>query len=439
MVKLSSHSCILIKLMHRKLYGDEMQPFRKYDLTQSLYAIPEKVRARVDEFTDAELMANDVDILCRNLYAEFRIEPVVIDDATMPKPVVLRGKIEKYLDHIHYFEGGRTIIVDGITLSFAFPFSGEKQLFECRGSTFTFSPYPAISIQNGCVIFKYSYDEDAIKRAGWHDSVISRVKGDLSEIKQGLSYVNSDAEKLNQQLPGQIRSAILAKKSRIEALYKAAESFDVSVGANEVAQRIISVPKRKIYPIAHTYNSATPEYSISAENYAEILKVIKHTAMTWERTPNSYRHMGEEDLRNVLLASLNGLFLGKANGEAFRKDGKTDICIEAEDRTAFIAECKMWTGEGEVHKAFDQLDSYSTWRDCKAALIYFVDRKDFLAIAGKMLTVLQEQKDLQGVRELNRNEFVCRMLSTRTPGHVINVRVLLFNLHSDEDKKGASK
>ena len=416
-----------------------MKPFCTYDLDESVRAIPGKINARVDEFTDAELMANDVDVLCRNLYTEFRIEPVEIDDTTMPKPVVIRGKIEKYLDHVHYFDGGRTISVDGITLSFAFPFSGEKQLFECRGSTFTFSPYPSISIQNGCVIFKYSYDEDAIKQNGWHDGVISRVKSDLSEIKQGLAYVNSDAERANLQLPGQIRAAILAKKSRIEALYKAAESFDVSVGANEVAQRIIAVPKRQIYPIAHTYNSAAPEYSISDENYAEILKVIKHTAMTWERTPNSYRHMGEEDLRNVLLASLNGLFLGKANGEAFRKDGKTDICIEAEDRTAFIAECKMWTGEGEVPKAFDQLDSYSTWRDCKAALIYFVDRKDFLAIAGKMLAVLQDQKDLQGVRALDRNEFVCRMLSNHTPGHAINVRVLLFNLHSDEDKKGASK
>ena len=416
-----------------------MKPFCTYDLDESVRALPGKINARVDEFTDAELMANDVDVLCRNLYTEFRIEPVEIDDTTMPKPVVIRGKIEKYLDYVHYFDGGRTIIVDGITLSFAFPFNGERQLFECRGSTFTFSPYPSISIQNGCVIFKYSYDEDAIKQDGWHDGVISRVKSDLSEIKRGLSYVNSDAERANLQLPGQIRAAILAKKSRIEALYKAAESFDVSVGANEVAQRIIAVSKRPIYPIAHTYNSAAPEYSISDENYAEILKVIKHTAMTWERTPNSYRHMGEEDLRNVLLASLNGLFLGKANGEAFRKDGKTDICIEAEDRTAFIAECKMWTGEGEVHKAFDQLDSYSTWRDCKAALIYFVDRKDFLAIAGKMLAVLQDQKDLQGVRELDRNEFVCRMLSNRTPGHAINVRVLLFNLHSDEDKKGASK
>ena len=36
-----------------------MQPFRKYDLTLSLHAIPGKPRARVDEFIDAELVAND--------------------------------------------------------------------------------------------------------------------------------------------------------------------------------------------------------------------------------------------------------------------------------------------------------------------------------------------------------------------------------------------
>ena len=417
-----------------------MRPFCTYDLDACLRTIPEKVKMRVDAFTDAELMANDIEILCRNVYEEFRVVPISIsDDAFPPKPTVARGKVEKFLDRVHYFDGGRTIMVDGITLSFKFPFEGDAQLFECHSWPWSLSPYPEIVLKDNNVIFSYSYDESATQQKDWHDGVVAKLKKELEEIKQGLESVNAAVVNFNQQLPGQIRSAILAKKSRIEALYKAAESFDVSVGANEVAQRIISVPKRQIYPIAHTYNSAAPEYSISDENYAEILKVIKHTAMTWERTPNSYRHMCEEDLRNVLLASLNGLFLGKANGEAFRKDGKTDICIEAEDRTAFIAECKMWTGEGEVSKAFDQLDSYSTWRDCKAALIYFVDRKDFLAIAGKMLAVLQDQKDLQGVRALDRNEFVCRMLSTRTPGHVINVRVLLFNLHSDEDKKGASK
>ena len=178
---------------------------------------------------------------------------------------------------------------------------------------------------------------------------------------------------------------------------------------------------------------------MSDENYEEILKAIKNTAMTWERTPNSYRYMGEEALRDALLASLNGLFPGRANGETFRKNGKTDISIENEERTAFVAECKMWTGERTVPKALAQLDSYLTWRDRKTALIYFVNRQDFLAIADKMQRVMNEQKNLQGVRMLARNEFFCQMSSIRTPGHMIDIRVLLFNLHSDEDKKGASK
>lgn len=52
----------------------------------------------------------------------------------------------------------------------------------------------------------------------------------------------------------------------------------------------------------------------------------------------------EEQLRNLILANLNSLFKGTANGECFRKHGKTDICIEYENRSAFVAECKIWSG-----------------------------------------------------------------------------------------------
>ena len=57
----------------------------------------------------------------------------------------------------------------------------------------------------------------------------------------------------------------------------------------------------------------------------------------------------------------------------------------------------------------------------------------------KMQAVLNKQNNLQSVQSLERNEYVCQMFSTCTPGHVINIRGLLFNLHSDEYKKGASK
>ena len=45
-----------------------MIPFRIYDLGESLRLASAKVNARIDAFSDAELMANDINLLCRNVY-----------------------------------------------------------------------------------------------------------------------------------------------------------------------------------------------------------------------------------------------------------------------------------------------------------------------------------------------------------------------------------
>lgn len=88
--------------------------------------------------------------------------------------------------------------------------------------------------------------------------------------------------------------------------------------------------------------------------------------------------MQEEDLRNTLLAMLNATYKGNATGETFRRKGKTDICIEMENRAAFVAECKIWKGAKALTNAVRQLNGYLTWRDCKTALIVFVRQKDYL-------------------------------------------------------------
>ena len=92
---------------------------------------------------------------------------------------------------------------------------------------------------------------------------------------------------------------------------------------------------------------------------------------TFETTPKTYSVHGEEELRDILLANLNGHYQGDASGETFRRSGKTDIRIEADDRAAFVAECKIWAGTKALSEAIDQLLGYLTWRDCKAALVVF--------------------------------------------------------------------
>lgn len=129
------------------------------------------------------------------------------------------------------------------------------------------------------------------------------------------------------------------------------------------------------------------------------------------------------------MASLNATYKGDATGETFRNSGKTDICIERDNRAAFVAECKIWSGPGEVEKAIEQLDSYLTWRDCKTALIYFVRRKDFIKTTETAESALRSFDNMRNVKSIDKNEFDCLFLSKSNPGQQIRMRVLLFNLY----------
>jgi hypothetical protein len=189
--------------------------------------------------------------------------------------------------------------------------------------------------------------------------------------------------------------------------------------------------QRKIQPISRKYNNE-PSYCIEDKEYADILLTIKHNGSTYERTPASFKSLHEEDLRNMLLAALNGTYQGSAAGETFRKNGKTDICIECENRAAFVAECKMWTGQGEISEALKQLDSYLAWRDCKTSLVYFVRNKNFFAVLETVKKALSANPSIRQSNELDRNEFECSYISQRTPGQIVKIRVLLFNLYYDK-------
>lgn len=53
------------------------------------------------------------------------------------------------------------------------------------------------------------------------------------------------------------------------------------------------------------------------------------------------------------------------------------------DLSLFIAECKWWSGPKSFDRAFEQLLGYSTWRDSRLALVFFVKERDFTAIVAK--------------------------------------------------------
>jgi hypothetical protein len=90
-----------------------------------------------------------------------------------------------------------------------------------------------------------------------------------------------------------------------------------------------------------------------------------------ELSPHAFFEMGEDGLRSHFLVQLNGAFQGQATSETFNFQGKTDILIRVGGKNVFVVECKFWTGKGAFRRTIDQLLSYLSWRDTKAAALVF--------------------------------------------------------------------
>ena len=406
-----------------------MKPFSNKTTEDIIAEQKRKIEYRIENLTDAEIMANDTGILAENFYQEFYIAPVTIHEEDFSRRKVVPGKVKRSVDFYRRGDYDREKVdVDGVIAEFHYPFDGESELFRCKASTFCLGGYPQIELYDDEIVFEVKRTIDEAKHTG-KDKLISSVNESLQSIKQGIAYANADINHFNEGLKLFIWKLLNAKKSKVEAVFDFAKMLEVPIEKKDYALKHIPV-QRRIIPIAHKYNSEN-YYGIKDNDYIDILSSIKHILTTYEQTPGSFKSMHEEDLRSALLAGLNGIYKGDATGETFRKNGKTDIRIERENRAAFVAECKMWTGQKEIREAINQLDGYLTWRDCKTALIYFVRNKDFISVLGKAKLALSEIDGMRNINELDKNEFECLFLSKSNVGQQIKIRVMLFNLYSE--------
>jgi hypothetical protein len=114
-----------------------------------------------------------------------------------------------------------------------------------------------------------------------------------------------------------------------------------------------------------------PEPTWAMEHYEHALSVMQNMAALMERSPSAFAKQNEEHLRDQFLFQLNGQFEGRATGETFNLNGKTDILLREGNRNVFIAECKFWRGPKKFGETIDQLLGYTAWRDTKTAILVF--------------------------------------------------------------------
>ena len=224
---------------------------------------------------------------------------------------------------------------------------------------------------------------------------VYRLRGGNWSIEKHLGYAHSDIgihnRAVENEMPGKVaarRAKHLAdKKLQADLGYPIVQRSDAASYAVPVQRRQLA-PQRPSQPPA-TGQAFQPEPRLADADYEDALAVLLNSRNAIERSPSTAAKLNEEEIRDLLLINLNARFEGKAAGEVFNCRGKTDILIREDDRNVFIGECKFWNGPKKFTDAADQLLSYATWRDTKAALLIFVKGGDFTAITGKAVAALE--------------------------------------------------
>lgn len=304
----------------------------------------------------------------------------------------LEGKQEKQ-EHVEEWPifYGRSMIRTYTEYHFClkYKFTGDIDVLrimpECFKYSSTYAPIPIDVVGDELLIRFSSRDID-----------INIIQKQIGEIK-GNEFGNLDNQGgaiwhinlFNERLPQEIKKIFEKVKAEKEKEHRVL----VELGVVNLPSAEIEVPViKKIVPTPCLVENKTVAYHINDDIYKEILKHIYRLCKEYERHESIYKGKHEEDLRDLIVPSLNSVFIGtNSAAETFNRKGKTDIITKAPDNSnVFIAECKIWHGEKLFLEAIDQLLGYVTWRDTRTALILFVKNSGVLDLIEKAKSTITQ-------------------------------------------------
>jgi len=264
------------------------------------------------------------------------------------------------------------------------------------------------------------------------EKIKSELDRNLKYLREYLANQKLNIDVANTNLEPLIHKAINERREKLGKHDGIVKMLGIPLERKEGVPSLkpIVLEKKIIKPLPSASKEVT-DYGINAADYVHILAVIRHEGATFESTPKTYKSMGETDLRNILLAHLNGHYKGSATGETFRGEGKTDIRIEFENRAAFVAECKIWRGPKELIDAIEQMLGYLTWRDYKCALIVFnKENAGFTEIQDKVPDLIKGLKNFQKqISSQPAGEWKFIVTSSNDESKRVTMQVFIFNLY----------
>jgi hypothetical protein len=387
----------------------------------------------IDQISQEQFLVSSDEDLIAHLLPTFSIEPLELhEDQRSMQQSETSVDVSRDRSRVFMPDTRGPVYIPGTRIEIAVPFSGEAWLFAYKTNpSLSVFPRGVVDIRDGRRQVNLTFD-----RA--HDVQPESIKRDVEDslriLRQCVEFSAAQVRTFNTYVRQNLVSAISGRRARLQKHSSLADILDIPLAAKAGAPPLkpIMVETKRPPSLPNAPKSGLkPEPGISDDVYEKILGVIRHEGRTFETTPATFSKFVEEELRDLLVAHLNGHFQGKAAGEVFRKLGKTDICIQEENRSAFVGECKVWGGAAQVSGDIDQLLGYLTWRDSKAAMIVFNKSvKGFAATQEALINAIREHPHF--VKELGSNEpgeWRVVMRSQEDEGRRVTVHVFAFNIY----------
>jgi hypothetical protein len=325
--------------------------------------------------------------------------------------------------------------ISGTALTFVVPFTGDPQVFEIQPQNFAWSSGESrVSVAGNDLRFTFmgANVNGAAAKNGFNQ--------ELQLLKQNLQSLSRSAESQTAELRQLARQLISERRNKLLEDAQMAANLGFPIKKRDGAASTHAVPVQRRQPRIERPPAADekfkPEPSLAMEEYENILAIMRNMVTVMEQSPKAFENMGEEDLRTQFLVQLNAQYEGRATGETFNYQGKTDILIRADEGgNVFIAECKFWGGEKQFLETIDQLLSYLTWRDNKAAVLVFNRNVNFTEVLQKVSETAPKHSCYK--RTLKANDTAFRYVF-HNPGDVnreVLLTVMVFNVPTDRTKK----
>ena len=276
--------------------------FCTHDLSQSLRSTADGIRREVESLAPDRLLNTAPGDLKNYLAAKYRVEPIrLLRDQWYADhhetQVDVRYDSNRWID-----DKSRPVMVPGERIEVRVPFEGEAELFYAQPNTSTTSP-PRALIEKNELVLRYDSPADAPR------DVRPLIDGTLVEIEQYLGWQRSMVDAHNNALTSIAEQAIQQRRERLLAQSRRAASLGIPVRRRDDAPKTYAIPtaRKKATPALPPASAAPfmPEPAWAMEQYEQALKIMQDMTLVMERSPDAFKTMDEEALRQHFLVQLN--------------------------------------------------------------------------------------------------------------------------------------